>query len=129
MAKFRVLDRIRIVLTRLGMYPQSVSGPKPDIVKTLTGYHIIFIICAMFITSSSLFVYQNISQFELALETSLIVIAGFQIGGMLLSVRTHMKEIEELHFILQDVVDKSTNSQHYHSCLDIFFFIQNITTF
>lgn len=110
MAKFRVLEHIRIVLTRLGMYPQSITGPNPDIIKTLTGYHIIFIICALFITSSSLFVYQNISQFELALETSLIVIAGFQIGGMLLSIRLKMKEIESLHYILQDVVDKSTNS-------------------
>lgn len=110
MAKFKVLEHIRIVLTRLGMYPQSLTGPKIDIIKTMTGYHIIFVICALFITSSSLFVYQNISKFELALETSLIVIAGFQIGGMLLSVRLKMKEIEWLHRVLQDVVDQSTNT-------------------
>lgn len=103
--KFRVLDFIRKVLTWLGMYPQILSG-NISIIKTYAGYHITFIICALFIVSSSLFVYQNYKQFELALETSLIVIAGFQIFGMFMSIRLKMNVIENLHRTLQDVVDK-----------------------
>lgn len=106
MAKFKVLENIQAVLTRLGMYPQSLTG-EFSIIKAYAGYHIIFIICALFITSSSLFVYFNFREFERALETVLIVIAGFQIGGMLLSVRLKMDNVADLHLTLQGIVDNS----------------------
>lgn len=58
--------------------------------------------------SSGLFVYKNVSQFELALHTSLIVIAGFQCGGMVLGVGLKMDKVKALHIKLQEIVDKST---------------------
>lgn len=112
MVKFKVLELVQTVLTRLGMYPQSLTGTY-DFKKAIPLYYITFLILGMFITSSSLFVYQNIGEFELALGTTLIVIAGFQIGGMLLSIRLRVEKVEELHRTLQDIVDKS----NFHAIL------------
>lgn len=112
MVKFKVFENIQLVLTRLGMYPQSLTGTF-DIVKAYAGYHIIFVILALFITSSSLFVYFNFREFEKALETVLIIIAGFQIGGMLLSVRLKMDDIAVLHLTLQGIVDNSNIQKHF----------------
>lgn len=106
MANLKVLENIKCVLIHFGLYPQSLTGTY-SAMKSLIGFHLLFVIFSGFLISSSMFVYQNLQELELALETSLIVIAGLHICGMVLSIRLNLDEVKIVHLTLQEIVDKS----------------------
>lgn len=119
--KFKVFENIAFVLSHFGMYPQRLAGAH-SVIKLLLGGHVLFVIFGGFLISSSLFVYKNVHNFELVLETISIVIAGIQIGGMVLSIRFNLDRVADVHFAFQDIVDTSTATRWYF--FSEFFFIE-----
>lgn len=64
------------------------------------------------IGASCVFVYKNITDLGLAFATCLIVVAGFQCGGMFLSFGLNMTTVNTLHLKLQNVVSEGTERSH-----------------
>lgn len=104
--KFKVFENIAFVLSYFGLYPQHLTGTY-SFMKLLLGSHLLFVIFAGFFVSSPLFVFRNLHNFGLVLETSLFIIAGIQICGMVLSIRLNLEKVENVHLIFQEIVNKS----------------------
>lgn len=105
MTKFEVLQ-INKILENKCIYSYHLTSPIHNFWKSASTYYILLVLTCFPITSSSVFVYRNLSQFELALQTIRIVIAGFQSAGMFLSIGSNMDNVKALHFKLQKIVNE-----------------------
>lgn len=106
MAKFRVLKSNQDIMARFGIHSHRLTEPVNEFFRSIMTYFMLFHIGALCIGSSCVFIHQHRSDLELALATCSIVVAGFQCGGMFLSVGLKMITIKALHLKLQDVVNK-----------------------
>lgn len=111
MNKFKVLKYHDFALTKLLIYP-SVT------------YYILLNLIA-FVASSIVFVYQNISQFDVALRACIFVFGVSQTVGMFYSYGTNLSRIQAVHAKLNEIINKTIlgkfyarlQCEHEHICL------------
>lgn len=106
MAKFKVLEYNQKFMSRFGIQSHNLNEPTNEFFKSPATYYVLINVILFTIISSAIFIYENVSQFELALQTSIIVIAGLQCGGMFLTFGLNIKKVKELHINLQNFVDE-----------------------
>lgn len=107
MAKFKVLKYNQLYIQISGFIhsTDNLNDPPKNLFKLLSTYLILFVIFAFFELSSFLFFYKHFDQFDAALETIYIMIAGVQICGMYLSVGLKMDKVISLHIKLLNIVE------------------------
>lgn len=103
MVKFKVLQ---MPVTRLWTFPHRLSYPAADFFKSFTAYYFSFNIIA-FIITSAVFVYQNSTNFIMALRTSMVCFGCSQALGMFLSVGFNIMKVKKLHLKLQEIVNET----------------------
>lgn len=110
MPKFEVLQISAVLKQRIGIYSWHLTHPTHNFFKSKSTYWVLFFLTSGFITSSALYVMKNSTQLAVQLQTTIVVIAGFQCTGMLLGVGCNMKKVRALHYKLQEIVDKGENN-------------------
>lgn len=107
MLKFKVLKLNEKILIQLGIFSNRFPAePKKLFFKSPQTYYII-LIAVVFITSSILFVYQNLAHFNDTLRTCSIIFETLQAFGMYMSFGLNSTKIHAVHLKLQQLVDKS----------------------
>lgn len=99
MVKFKVLKYLDFALEKLITYP-------------LISYYVLLNLIA-FIASSIVFVYQNISHYDIALRACLFIFGVSQTVGMFYSYKTNLNRIQDVHSQLNEIVDKSAEGKFY----------------
>lgn len=108
MSKFKVLNITKVLKSRIGLYTYRLSDPNNEFSKAPGCCYVIFSLASFHVISSALFVSKSLSEFTTMLATSLMIIAGLQGLGLLLSVAFNMDKVKELHRTLQEIVDGKT---------------------
>lgn len=126
MAKFRVLRFNQDFMARIGINSHRLHEPVNEFFHSFFTYFFLFHIIVFCITSSAFFVCQNLSDLGVAFATCSIVVAGFQCGGMYLSVGLKMTTVKTLHLKLQGIVDEGDEISanflfHLNQIKNIFF--------
>lgn len=103
--KFIVLEFNQNFMAFIGISSHQLTEPSNEFFRSIAAYFILFNLLGWCIVSSSVFVYQNIENLELALVTALIIVAGFQSGGMFLAVGLKMAAVKMVHLRLQEIVN------------------------
>lgn len=107
MLKFKVLKFNENILVRLGIFSNRFPiKPIDAFLKSLQTYDMI-LIAVLFITSSALFVYQNLAHFNDTLRTCSIIFETLQAFGMYMCFGCKSTKIHAVHLKLQELVDKS----------------------
>lgn len=112
MSKFKVLQCNQSLMAKLGIHSYRLNVPTNEFLKS-PAFLILFILSVFSIASSAAFVYKNYCQFEAALQSIFVIIAGIQCGGMYLSVGLKMKEVKILQIELQNIVDEGIFHQTF----------------
>lgn len=107
MKNFNVLEYNQIYMSWIGIHSKHLNEPNNEFFKSIGTYYMVFNVISFTIVASAVFVYKNASNIELIAEPCLIVIAGFQVLGMFISVGLKMNKVKGLHIKLQEIVDKS----------------------
>lgn len=107
MAKFQVLEISEVLRQRIGIYSWHLTQPNHNFFKSKSTYWVLFFVTSGFITSA-LYVMRNATNLGVQLQTTIVVIAGFQCSGMFLGVGCNIKKVQKLHHILQEIVDKGS---------------------
>lgn len=117
-SSFKVLklNELFMVWIRIYSHQHLVSIPTNDFFKSITTYYISFGMLA-FITSSAVFVYQNISNVVLALRTATVLVGTCQSLGMFLSVGCKIDLVKLLHQKFQAIVDQAAKGKYQLHCL------------
>lgn len=108
MAKFQVLEISEVLRQRIGIYSWHLTHPNHSFFQSKSTYWVLFFLVSGFISSSALYVLRNSTDLGIQLQTTIVVIAGFQCSGMFLGVGCNMKKVRALHYILQEIVDKGS---------------------
>lgn len=106
---FKVLKLNEQFMVWLRIYPHPISDitdADNDFFKSITTYCISFNDLA-FITTSSVFVYQNASNIMVALRTTMVIIGTSQAFGMFLYVGCKIDKVKMLQIKLQEIIDKT----------------------
>lgn len=105
---FKVLKHNQTLMAWLGIHSYRLTETSNDFFKSIATYYIIFTIVSIFIVSSG---YTAIfsSDFQTVIQATLLVVAGFQSGGMFLSIGLEMKKIKMLQIKLQEITDAGKN--------------------
>lgn len=113
MVKFTVLKYNEFILTQFGIFSKQSSNQTYSNVffKALSSYYILLTMAA-FVVSSSIFVYQNSEQFDVALRVFTVSIGTAQSIGMFFSFGKNIKKVNTLHHKLQEIVDESTKGEY-----------------
>lgn len=106
MTNLKVLEHSQVFMTKIGIHSHNLNDPTNEFFNSLATYYVLFNVIAFTIVSSAIFSYVNLYQFELALHTSIIVIAGCQCGGMFLSFGLNMTKVKVFHLNLQKLIDE-----------------------
>lgn len=93
MVKFTVLKYHDLAVTKLVIYP-------------FVKYFILLNLVA-FVASSIMFVYQNISQFDVVLRALIFIFGTCQSIGMFYSYGTNLTKIQAVHFKLNEMFEKT----------------------
>lgn len=111
MQKFKVLEYNQILMAWIGIHSHHLTKPTNEFFKSPVTYYVLFITIVFSIISCAVYVFKNVSDFRSSLGACLVVIAGFQKGGLFLSTGLNMKKLKVLHLKLQEIIDKGTISQ------------------
>lgn len=98
MKKFSVLKYQKLALTKLGIYPIENS-------YTCSSYGILLILVA-FLASGLGFMYENSSELAVVLRSCMLIFAVSQSVGMFHCYAINMKNIQVVHFKLQESIDR-----------------------
>lgn len=98
MKKFSVLKYQKLALTKLGIYPIENS-------YTCSSYGILLILVA-FLASGLGFMYENLSELAVVLRSCMLIFAVSQSVGMFHCYAINMKNIQVVHFKLQESIDR-----------------------
>lgn len=112
MTKFRVLKYNQDFMARFGIHSHRLTEPVNEFFRSFASYFMLFHIGIFCIGASCAFVYKNINDLGLAFATCLVVVAGFQAGGMFLSVGLNMTTVKTLHLKLQNIVSEGTERSY-----------------
>lgn len=105
MNKLKVLTFNQAIMSKLALYSTESIDPVSEFFKSPITYYFLFNAFILDIISCGIFVYQNFTHFELALETFFVVIAGLQSGGMFLSFGLKLDKVKSLQLELQKIVN------------------------
>lgn len=108
METFQVLEIGEVLRRRIGIYSWHLTHPNHQFFKSKSTYWVLFFLVSGFITSSTMFVMKNTTNLGVQLQTTIVVIAGFQCSGMFLGVGCNMEKVRNLHRVLQEIVDKGS---------------------
>lgn len=103
--KFKVLEFNQRFMAWLGIHSYHLTEPTNEFFNSIFTYINLLIIIVLFLISSVLYVYQNETNFKIMIQIFLVIVAGFQYGGMFISIGIKMKNIKILHLKLQEIVD------------------------
>lgn len=103
--KFHVLNFNQKFMAYIGINSHNLTESRNEFFRSIATYYMLFHLIVMCIISSSVFACQNSHHIELVLLTALIIVAGFQTSGMLLSVGLNMTAVKALQLQLQDIVN------------------------
>lgn len=113
--KFHVLNFNQNFMAYIGINSHNLTESKNEFFRSIAAYFMLFNLIVMCIISSSVFAYQNLQHIELVLLTALIIVAGFQTSGMLLSVGLNMTAVKALQLQLQDIVNNGKRERNLQS--------------
>lgn len=114
--KFKVLDIKKVLKDRVGLYSYNIVDPSVDFLKSYANYHMIFILIPFFLVSSTTFILGHLSEFSLLVKSGVNFLAGIQCTGMFLSIALNKKSVEELHGVLQEIVDEGSSRFKFSKC-------------
>lgn len=103
--KFHVLKFNQNLMAHIGINSHHLTGSKNEFLRSFAAYYILFNLIVLCIISSTVFAYQNLDHIEVALLTILVIVAGFQAGGMFLSVGLNIQTVKTLQLRLQEIVN------------------------
>lgn len=106
MSNLKILEYNQAFMTKIGIYSYQLTNPSNEFFSSFMTYFILLNGTVFTIISSAVFVYKHLSDFQIVLETCLILIAGIQSCGAFLSIGLKMKEMKLLHLKLQAIVDE-----------------------
>lgn len=108
MAKFTVLKNNGNLVKRLGYFShESLTTKDNEFFKSLWTYYTLFTSLA-FITSTSVFVYQNAQdRINIALRTAIVLFGECQSFGVFTNFGIQMKNVKVMHLKLQKIVNES----------------------
>lgn len=110
MPRFKVLEYNQIFMAWMGIHSYRLTEPTNEFFNSPATYYVFFVTIVFSISSSAIFVFRNLSNFQSSLGACLLVIAGLQNGGLFLSTGLNMKRIKVLHLKLQELVDGGMNA-------------------
>lgn len=108
MLKFKVLKLNEYILIQLGIFSNQFPAKPIDAFFQSPQTYYVTLIAVFFITSSILFVYQNLAHFNDTLRTCSIIFEASQACGMYMSFGLNSTKIHAVHLKLQELVDKTT---------------------
>lgn len=109
MKKFKVLKYHESILLKVGIFENQLAEkekPSDGFFKSAIIYYSLFISVTFFI-SSSLFVHQNLVEFNVALRTCITTVGVIQVMGMFINFYSNAANNHAVHFKLQELVDRS----------------------
>lgn len=106
MEKIQVLKFSQIVLAPIGLYSYRLTEPINEFYTSFAAYYILFFEIVFLTIATGVFVFVNVSDIALALQTCSLVVGGIQGAGMFFSVGSNMLIAKDLHIKLQEIVDK-----------------------
>lgn len=106
MQKIQVLKFSQIALTPIGIYSRRLLEPTNEFYTSFAAYYIIFFEIVFLTIATAVFVFVNVSDTAVALQTCGLVVGGIQGAGMFISVGVNLLIVKDLHLKLQEIVDK-----------------------
>lgn len=106
MSNLKILEYNQAYMTKIGIYSYRLTNPSNEFFSSFMSYFILLNGTLFTIISSAVFVYKHLSEFQIALETCLILIAGIQSCGAFFCIGLKMKQMKLLHLKLQAIVDE-----------------------
>lgn len=103
--KFHVLEFNQNFMAYIGISSHHLTESSNEFFRSIVPYFILLNLFSWCIVSGSIFAYRNIENLELALVTALVIVAGFQSGGMFLAVGLKMTTLKTVHLRLQEIVN------------------------
>lgn len=109
MSNFTVLLNQKILFTWIGLYSKNWSSHL--LKKFLTSFCTYFVLfhTTTCIVGSTVFAYQNLERFDVALKTCFVIISTFQVFGTFISFGLKMNLVHLVHLELQEIVDGIKN--------------------
>lgn len=103
--RFNAFKYHRLFLTQLGIYPTQSQSSSIVFFKSWGSYYVLLTLSTVFI-SASVFMYENLSEFTVAVRQSILIIATVQCVGMFFYFGINVNEIHAVHSKLQEIIDK-----------------------
>lgn len=108
MATFKVLKYNKMIMTKLGMHPNSSDESIIELLKSPFAYYILIVIIGYDIMTSAVFAVANHDHLNNIFEHILVIVASTQAAAMFLNIGLKMKSVKLLHLKLQEFVGKGT---------------------
>lgn len=112
MKELNVFKCHKLVLMKLGIYPIHSHSKVNVFFKSFVSYYISLILIAVIVLGAILIV-KNVSEFTVALCTSLLIFGASQSAGMFCCYGINMSRIQAVHLKLQEIVDKIAKGTIY----------------
>lgn len=93
------------IWSKLRIYPTQCENENNAFFKAFSSYFILLVLIT-FNISSGTFVYENASQFTVALRACLFITGISQAIGMFYNYGLKLNEIQAVHIELQEIIDK-----------------------
>lgn len=103
MNKFQVLEYNQYYMSMIGI---EYHHSKFDFRQFITNAYFFACTFGICVVSTGIFIWNHLYDFDLAVQSSLSLIAGLQAFGCYLNIRLKTKEIDKLNFDLQQIVDE-----------------------
>lgn len=108
-SRIEVLRNNQLWMSWIGIYSHSPTNQNLKAFRTYVAYYMLFHMTTG-ISFSAIFVHDNPSDFQGVLEALLVIVAASQGYGCYVTVGSKLKEVKSLHFKIQGIVDKSTQT-------------------
>lgn len=105
MVKFSVLQRNQVQMAWMKLSSFDLTKPTNQYFRSFSTYYILVTAILGNVVSSAVFILQNLSNFEIVLDTCIVLIAGFQYGCMFFSVGVNSNTVKALYLKFQKIVD------------------------
>lgn len=109
--KFQVFERNQAIMIPIGLSSKNLTDPKNEFFQSFMPFYNLFFLSVNVILCGVI-IYQYAPVLDLILNPVMIIIAGVQSGGMLLSVGLNMKYVKRLILTVQKIVDNEGNSRN-----------------
>lgn len=110
--KLEVFETIRPLMVRLGLHSYNLTEPKNEFFRTFVAYHTMAVSVLLFIISSIIYIYQNVTDFSAVPEPLVLICAGIHLLGTFTCLGLSKRNVKLLQIELQELIDKS-NYLHF----------------